>query len=287
MITRRQTLKLLGLASAATALPNLARAAATRSGLNFGVQMYTVRDHVADLPAILKLIHSIGYASIEGYPVIYNRPARALRQLVGDSGLAFITGHFDFATLDEKLDYASELGLKTIICPWIDPPMRTPDGFARAAERFNRFTEKAAKQGIEFGYHFHNYEFKPLGKGPDAPRGFDILMRNFDPRIRIELDVYWVTEAGQNPLTLMKTFSSRLRMVHIKDRIPRQDFTTEMLPGQDRMTEAGKGTIDWPAVLRLARKLGVKEYYVDQDYTSLPIDECLRRNWDYLANLPL
>lgn len=287
MLTRRQAAKLFALASSAAALPKFSRAYATRSGLSFGVQMYTVRDHIQNLPVILKLIHSIGYSSIEGYPVIYNRPARELRQLVHDAGLVFVTGHFDYATLDEKLDYAAELGLKTMVCPWIDPPIRTPDGFARVAEHFNRFAEKALKQGMEFGYHFHNYEFKPLGKEPDALRGFDILMRNFDPRIRIELDVYWVTEAGQNPLALMQTCSSRLRMIHIKDRIPRQDFTTEMLPGSARMTEAGAGTIDWPAVLRLARQLGVTQYYLDQDFTALPIDECLRRNWQYLSHLTL
>jgi sugar phosphate isomerase/epimerase len=245
--------------------------------------MFTVRDHIKDLPAVLKLIQSIGYASIEGYPLIYTRPARELKELVHGLGLEFYTGHFDYATLDEKLDYASELGLKTVICPWLEEPMRTTEGYQQAVKKFNHFTEIAAQRGIEFGYHFHNYDFHSLGK----ERGFDVLMRELDPRARIELDVFWVTEAGEDPIALMRKHASRLRMIHVKDRAIKGDYTTIMNFDPKRMTEAGKGTIDWPPILREARKLGVKEYYVDQDFTALPIEDCLRQNWEYLSGLAI
>lgn len=286
MLTRRRFTALSAAAAgAALAAPLKVQAAATRSGLEFGVQIYMVRDRLQpkDLPATLRLIHEIGYASIETYPLVYNRPAKELKALIEGIGLKAPSGHFDYATLEENVDYAAGLGLEYMICPMLPQPLwESLDGFHQAAEHFNKAAAKARAAGLKFGYHPHNYEFKPLQGG----RGFEVLMRELDPAVRLELDVYWAVEAGENPIELMRKYHDRLALIHIKDRKPASELTFSPFdPRAARFTEAGSGTIDWKAALGEARKLGVKQYFVDQDGYDVPVEESLRRNWKYLSQL--
>lgn len=286
MLTRRR-FSALATAAAGTALaaPLRLHAAATRSGLEFGVQLYTVRNNLKDLAVILGKIHSIGYASVETFPAVYKFPARELKALIEGQGLKAPAGHFDYPTLEEKVDYAAELGLKTMICPMIPVALwGSLDGFKQGAEHLNKAAAKARAAGLKFGYHPHNYEFRPLQGG----RGFDVLMQELDPSVRLELDIFWAAEAGENPLELMRKNRERLALIHIKDRKPGAEVSQTPGPqAAHSITEAGAGTLDWKALLGEARRLGVKQYFVDQDETGLPIEECLRANWKYLSQLSL
>ncbi|HEX3733346.1 MAG TPA: TIM barrel protein [Mycobacteriales bacterium] len=285
MLTRRWFIAVSSAAAACAAAPSELHAASTRSGLEFGVQLYTVRNDIQDLGATLRLIHSIGYVSVETFPPIYNRPAKELKALINGIGLKAPSGHFDYPTLEEKIDYAAELGLEYMICPMIPPAMwGSLDGFHRAAEHLNQIAAKAQAAGLKFGYHPHNYEYKPL----DGGRGFDVLMRDFDPSIKLELDIYWAVEGGQDPIALMRQNRQRLALIHIKDRKPVQGVTYNPLKASaHNFTEAGSGTIDRKAVLGEARKIGVTQFYVDQDGSDLPIEQSLRVNWNYLSHLAI
>ena len=286
MLTRRRFAALSAAVAGATlAAPLKARASATRSGMEFGVQIFMVRDRLqpADLPATLSLIHSIGYATIETYPLVYNRPARELKALIEGIGLKAPSGHFDYDTLEEHVDYAAELGVEYMICPMLARPLwDSLDGFKQAAAHLNKAAAKARAAGLKFGYHPHNYEFRKLEGG----RGFEVLMRELDPSVKLELDVYWAIEAGEDPLALMQKYSERLALIHIKDRKPATGFTYSPFDEHAaHYTEAGSGTIDWKVMLGEARRLGVKQYFADQDGTDLTEEESLRRNWNYLSQL--
>jgi sugar phosphate isomerase/epimerase len=253
--------------------------------MEFGVQIFMVRDRLgpAELPATLRLIHSFGYATVETYPLVYNRPAKELKALIEGIGLKAPSGHFDYPTLEEHVDYAAELGVEYMICPMLARPLwDSLDGFKQAAAHLNKAAAKARAAGLKFGYHPHNYEFKKLEGG----RGFEVLMRELDPSVKLELDVYWAIEAGEDPLALMQKYRDRLALIHIKDRKQVTGFTYSPFdPHAAHYTEAGSGTIDWKVMLGEARRLGVKQYFVDQDGTDLTEDESLRRNWNYLSQL--
>jgi sugar phosphate isomerase/epimerase len=286
MLTRRRFAALSAAVAGATlAAPLKARASATRSGMEFGVQIFMVRDRLgpADLPATLRLIHSVGYATIETYPLVYNRPAKELKALIEGIGLKAPSGHFDYDTLEEHVDYAAELGVEYMICPMIARPLwDSLDGFKQAAAHLNKAAAKARAAGLKFGYHPHNYEFRKLEGG----RGFEVLMRELDPSVKLELDVYWAIEAGEDPLALMRKYRDRLALIHIKDRKPATGFTYSPFDEHAaHYTEAGSGTIDWKVMLGEARRLGVKQYFADQDGTDLTEEESLRRNWNYLSQL--
>jgi sugar phosphate isomerase/epimerase len=282
MLTRRRFFAFAAAAAACgPALCVKARAAATRSGVPFGVQLYTVRKMIGDLAATLRLIQSIGYATIETFPPVYNRPAKELKALVNNAGLTAPSGHFDYETLEEKVDYAAEVGLKYMICPQIPRPQwDSLDGFKQAAEHYNKVAARARAAGVNFGFHPLNYEYKQLPGG----RGIDVLMRELDPSVRLELDIYWAVEGGQNPLEMMEKHRDRLALIHIKDRKPATGFTY-VPEGQTDFAEAGSGTIDWKADLGEARRLGVAQFFVDQDESDLPVEQSLRVNWKYLSQL--
>jgi sugar phosphate isomerase/epimerase len=286
MLTRRRFGSLLVTAAGAVLTGRVKLGAdTTRSGLAFGVQTYTIRDRLKDLPATLRLIREIGYASVEGYPFIYDRPAKELKAVIANSGLTVPSGHFDYLDLEERVDYAAELGLEYMICTAIPRPQWTSiEGYQEAAKHLNKVAPKVLAAGLKFGYHPHNCDFKPLKGG----RGFDVLMQNLDPSVRLELDIYWAVEAGQDPLVLMREHHDRLALIHIKDRKQATGFTYD--PADARaahFTEAGSGTIDWKMLLGEAKRLGVKQYFVDQDGSDLPIEESLRINWNYLSQLSL
>jgi len=285
MLTRRQFTALsAATAGAALASPLKLAAAATRSGFEFGVQLYVVRDRLKDhLVETLRLIHDIGYASIEPYPIVYDRPAKDLKTLINGLGLKAISGHFDYSNIEEMVDYAAELGVEYMICPSIPNAQRnTLEGFQIASEHLNKAAAKAHAAGLKLGYHAHNYEYKQLPGG----QGFDVLMKNLDPSIKLELDIYWAIEGGQDPMEMMRHYRQRLALIHIKDRKPTTGFTYS--PDDvhaANFTEAGRGTIDWKLLLGEARRLGVTQYILDQDGTDLPFDESLRINWKYLSQL--
>jgi sugar phosphate isomerase/epimerase len=244
-----------------------------------------IRDRLKNLPATLGLIHDIGYASLEGYPFIYDRPAKELKAVIANSGLTAPSGHFDYLTLEQRVDYATELGLEYMICSSIPRPQWTSiEGYQKAAEHLNKVAPKVQAAGLKFGYHPHNCDFKPLEGG----LGFDALMQNLDPSVKLELDIYWAVEAGQDPLALMRKHRDRLAIIHIKDRKQASGFTFD--PADERaahFTEAGSGTIDWKTLLGEAKRMGVTQFFVDQDGSDLAIEESLRINWNYLSQLSL
>jgi sugar phosphate isomerase/epimerase len=282
MLTRRRFAALTALA--ALEAPLKLRAAATRSGLEFGAQIYTLRKMQADLGAKLELIHSIGYASVELGGDEINLPARELKAIIAEHGLKAPSGHFAYETLEDRVDYAAELGLEYMICPVIPrADWNSLDGFRRAAEHLSKVSAKVRAAGLKLGYHPHNYEFKPQ----EGSSGFAVLMKELDPAVRLELDVYWATEAGQNPLELMRKNRARLELLHIKDRKPVEGHSFVPNEQAAHFVEVGSGTIDWKAVLGEARRLGVKQYIVEQDETDLPFDQCLRTSWNYLSQLSL
>ena len=284
MLTRRRFAALTSATVAALAVPLELQAAATRSGLEFGLALYTVRKYITDLGAMLELIHQIGYSSLELFAGVYNHPPKELKALIEGHGLKAPSAHFDYETIGDKVDFAKDLGLEYMICPMIPRPMwDTLDGFRKAAGHLNQAAAKISAAGMKMGYHAHNYEFKPI----EGSTGFDVLMKELDPAVRLELDVYWATEAGQNVVEVMRKNRQRLELMHLKDRKPAREFSFVPGPKGAHFTEVGSGTIDWKTIIGEARRLGVKRYFVEEDVYDLPFEQCLRSNWNYLSELNL
>ncbi len=286
MPTRRDFLRLSALATAAgCTLGRVSRAlpAAPDDHLIFGVQLYMVRRQIPQgLPAILNAIHQIGFKQIELYSSVYNHPAPELRRIIADSGLATISGHFDYSGLESKIDYAHQLGLEYMVCPMVPEGQWTLEGFHKAASDFNTWGKLIRDAGMTFAFHNHDYEFKPQGN----TTGFAELMQHTDPAlVKLELDMYWLAQAGQDPYTMLTQYANRVRLIHLKDRAPNAPTSYDMDKPSEHFADIGKGAIDWPRIFAQARKQGIRYAFVDEDETSLPVLESLKASYAYLQTV--
>jgi sugar phosphate isomerase/epimerase len=251
--------------------------------MTYGVQMYMLREQAkTDLPGVFKAIHSAGFAQVETYPIAYREPAAKLRRMIADAGLGAVSGHFDYEGLEGKLDYAHDLGLKYMVCPMLPKEQWTSlAGFRKAGELFNKVGKGARDRGMQFAFHNHCYEFKPM----EGSNGFAALMEHTDASlVKLELDCYWLTQAGQNPLQVLKKHADRAVLIHMKDRKANSPVGYDM-DHAPYFTELGTGTITWPAILEQARKQGIKYAFVDQDETALPIPVSMKKSSAYLKSI--
>jgi sugar phosphate isomerase/epimerase len=285
MHSRRSFLKLsVAAAAAGCVLGSSAVAFGDGGGMTYGVQLFMLRRQAAtDLAGVLREIHDAGFAQVELYPIAYKRPAPELKQMVQDAGLGAVSGHFDYEGLEERLDYGQQLGLKYFVCPMLPKDQwNSLDGFRKAATLFNRVGEGARSRGMEFVFHNHDYEFKPM----EGSNGFHQLMEHTDPKlVKLELDMYWLTQAGQDPMAVLKGHADRVSLVHMKDRTPGAPTSYNMDKGSQHFTELGRGSIDWPALLAQAHAQGVRYAFLDQDETNGPVVASMKVSRAYLRTL--
>jgi sugar phosphate isomerase/epimerase len=275
---------LAGSAAMATSLATRGAWAAPVTGMTYGVQMYMLREMAkTDLPGTFKAIRDAGFDQVETYPIAYREPAASLKAMIRSASLGSVSGHFDYDGLAGKLDYAQELGLTYMVCPMLPKDQWTSlAGFRKAATLFNTVGKAAKDRGMQFVFHNHCYEFKPM----EGSNGFAVLMQNTDPAlVKLELDCYWLTQAGQDPLRILREHADRTVLIHLKDRLPNVPISYDMDASSEHFTELGRGTIQWPAILEQVRRQGIRYAFLDQDKTSGSIEESMRASRQYLRSI--
>lgn len=254
-IGRREFLGALATAVAGTAARPAPMTAARRSATTLGFQLYTARGAMArDLPGTLARIASIGYGEVEfaGY---FGNPPAAIRSALAAAGLRAPSAHIGMPELEgdwaRAIETAAAIGHDHLIFAWVPDELRTVDGYKRLAGQFNRAGETALSSGIRFGYHNYTYDLTRGGTG----FLYDVLLAETDPRyVTMQMDVYWLVDAGKDPLTYLARHRGRYRSLHLKDRT-----------ADGRMTDVGAGTIDWARVIRAAREAGARHLFVEHD----------------------
>lgn len=275
-------------------------------GLPIGLQLYTVKDELEkDFDGTLRQVGAIGYKEVEMAGFYNKKPAEILEALEA-AGLRCTSAHYPLIelqiSLDEKIAFAKELGLKYMICsfPWIADPSRFQAGakdqmdFVRAmwngmtlddwkwnAEQFNKAGEQTKKAGIQFGYHNHNLEFKAF----DGVVALDELLRQTDAEfVTWQLDCGWATAAGQDSVAYLTKYPGRFALLHVKDVKPGFKPTTGL--EETHTTEVGHGAIDWKKIFVAAKKAGVKGYFVEQEgpFAKPPL-EAIKISYNYLHKL--
>ncbi|HEY4742544.1 MAG TPA: sugar phosphate isomerase/epimerase [Candidatus Acidoferrales bacterium] len=249
-----------------------------------GVQLYTVRAQAAaDLPGVLAAIRQIGYEEVETYWNVYSRPAAELKRIIQDHGLRVPSGHFDYDGLEAKIDYAKALGVEYMICPMLPKAMwMSLDGFKQAADQYNRWGEQVKRSGMRFGFHNHNYEFRRFGN----TTGFDALISRADANlVCMEMDCYWIVQAGQDPVEMFKRLGSRIQLLHLKDRKAGFPASQDLNEQAKHFAPVGDGTLDWKAILQTAEVNGVRHVFVEKDSGEPPPIEALRISYQNLERL--
>lgn len=283
IVSRREWLAL-----SAAALAGGRAAFARQRDRRWGVQLYTVRELLAkDAAATLGRIAAIGYKELE----ILQPTLDVVAPIASKLGLSIVSAHLDGATaagngLTAFLDKASAHGLRYVVVPYIAPADRPKDrgGFQQLGGRLARMSDDTRKAGLELAYHNHAFEFGAEG----GERWLDVLMATTAAaRMKLQLDVFWASIAGADPVAVIKQYSGRIASLHLKDK--KRDAPTvlsEAAVARDTFVEVGSGALDFPDILGAARAAGVAHYFVEQDATPGDAVESLKTSFAYLAKLP-
>jgi sugar phosphate isomerase/epimerase len=280
--TRRDYLRLTALAAAAGCTLRLPAKDAHPPALSYGVQIAGVREQAErDLGQLLHGVRQIGFSEVELHAIVYHHPAATLRQMVEDAGLRAPAGHFSLPDLETKLDYARDLGLKYVVA-MLRPRLQTLEEYRLIAYRLNEAGRQVGSHGMRFALLFHNHELLPQ----QGSSGFAELMKHTDPAlVALEVDIYWIVQAGLDPAAFLRQHKDRVKLLHLKDRLPGfpTSYTTDA--ASDHSTELGKGTIAWPALLSQTRNQGIHHAFLDYDQSSVPILDSLKESITYLKTL--
>lgn len=237
-----------------------------------GLQLYTLRSTVKDDPkGVLKKVAGFGYKNLEAYSYrdgkIFGMGYTEFCDYVKSLGMKVTSGHYDLDlikgdTWKRAVEDAKKNGQKFMVVPWINEDLRKSiDSYKQIISDLNAAGEVCNSAGIRFGYHNHAFEFDTV----DGQVPYEVMLKELDPKkVGMELDLFWVVNAGKDPLKFFEQYPGRFEQWHVKD-IDKND--------RNRNADIGAGTIDWKAIFAKARQSGVKYFYVEQEsYPGEPID---------------
>lgn len=239
-----------------------------------GLQLYTIRDAMnKDVQGSLKKVSDMGYKYLElaGYAdrKFYGYEPAEFRKLVNDLGMEVLSSHTQVEAQGITLENAkimtedhAKLGVKYCMQPWVVEEARNVPGFHKMVADWNKVGAIMKESGIQFGYHNHNFEFAPVN---GIIPYFDIFLAELDKDlVTMELDLFWTTKAGQNPVEIINKYPGRFQIFHMKDMYTKQEpfFTTV---GVTDFAPVGDGLINFREILAVKDVAGMKYMVVEQD----------------------
>ncbi len=210
-----------------------------------GLQLYSLRDQFkSDVPGTLDEVKKWGikYVELAG---TYDMPPKQFKAELDKRGLVPISAHFPYeAWIPHEGDFTEKTCREAIAV-------------------FNKAGEALARHGLKFFYHTHGYEFQPQGQGTLL----DLLITETNPKyVSYEMDIFWIVHPGQDPAKLLDKYAKRWELMHLKDM--KKGTPTGLLTGHTDVTNdaaLGTGQMDLPAILRAAKKAGVKWYFIEDE----------------------
>ena len=232
----------------------------------FGVQTYTFRKSFPNgVAATLDSIKQMGFTEIEGGG--NKMSAEEFKKLCDERGLSIPSTGVGFDQLEkdpqEVATRAKVFGSKFVMCAWIphDGDFNI-DNAKKAVEVFNAAGKVFKENGLTFCYHPHGYEFYPYEKGTLL----DYIITNTNPEyVSFEMDILWIQFGGGDPVSLLKKYGKRWKLMHMKDL--RKGVKKDLTGGtsQENDVALGTGEINIPAILKEAKKIGIQHYFIEDE----------------------
>jgi len=323
MFTRREFIRASATVTAGTMVsssPLLAAISDYSKINNIGLQVWSIAKFLEqDFTGNLQMLSQIGYKELElfgPYPFstqkdkdawkstisllsftqsgYFNHTPKEFKAILESNGLSTPAMHVGLDTLRNKLSETAAAahilgqqyaGLAAIP----EEERRTLDDYKRIADEFNVIGEKAKALGIRFYYHNHGYGLKEIeGKIP-----FDLILERTDPSlVYLEMDIFWTTAGGADPIKYLDNNPGRYKLVHVKDMKQQVRFSgdggspkqwVELFP---YITDAGNGVLDLKSIISHAKKSGVEHFIVENDVITKP-KESLEQGYRYLSSVEL
>ncbi|MBQ9944511.1 MAG: sugar phosphate isomerase/epimerase [Clostridia bacterium] len=183
--------------------------------MEYGIQMYSVRDAVAqDYQAAFMQMGKLGYQKAELFGGMLP-DAKTIRLWADQAGLKISGTHTGAPALMEEniqktIEDHHDLGCNLLIIPGHD--LSNKEKLDAFIQLVNAARPVLAQAGITLAYHNHSHEFVP---NQDGQIIYDELVNRTE--MKLELDTYWAYNAGKDPLQMMDALKNRLVAIHLKD----------------------------------------------------------------------
>jgi len=238
---------------------------AEKSGPNkFGFQVWTIREElVKDFHGTLHMMEKLGYKQMEmcsplgyessGFGPLNIMSGTEMKKIIDDTGLKCVSSHYGMGelrdSLENRIEWATQLGMKQMICSSFWLPEGTMDEYLKACDELNKIGEKTKAAGIQMGFHNHNMEFEKR----DGKLIYDVLMERLDPDlVKMQFQVA-VIDIGYKAADYFRKYPGRFISAHLADWSPHKK---EQVP-------LGQGVVDWEDLFKAAKVGGVKNYFVE------------------------
>lgn len=283
-----------------------------------GIQFFSLPKMLEkDLKSTLAMLANMGYKEVELYgpytfstesaksswanvtPALgfsgsgfFGHTAKEMKSMLAANGLSAPSMHTDLDTLRHNMpqlaEAANTIGAQYVVLPAIPGLERkTLDDYSRLAEDFNKIGADAKKHGIKYAYHNHGYGIKEV----NGVMPLQKILDGTDPSlVYFEMDLYWTTAGGADPVALLEKYKGRYHLMHVKDMAKKVTFSgdggdsnqwIELFP---YMTTAGNGVLDLKTILAKAKASGMKHFIVEQDMVANP-EVALKKSCDYLLGV--
>ncbi|MCW3092959.1 MAG: sugar phosphate isomerase/epimerase [Ferruginibacter sp.] len=233
-----------------------------------GIVSYTYRaSFEKDVEATLDIIKRNGITDIE-FSNLFKKTPEELRKLIDERGIkcsSFGVGYNDLVNKTaEVANNARILGANYVRVAGIPHTGTfTLENAQKAVADFNKFGKILKKQyGLTFIYHNHGFEYELYQDGTL----YDYIVKNTNRKyVSFELDILWAFFPGHDPAQLITKYGERFKALHLKDL--RKGIKGNLSGGTSGENDVilGTGQIDIPAVIKAARKAGIKHYYIEDE----------------------
>lgn len=241
-----------------------------------GLQLYSVHQDMSDVAASLQKVADAGYNVVEtlGSPTCFGMSAEEFKALCDEKGLEIISTHTSIGMNDPEAMQKwhnvfaglKTMGAKYCVIPGFNLGSNLQE-LKAVCDYFNEVGKIGKEYGIKLGYHNHSHEYNVM----EDQIMWEYMIENTDPElVFFQMDVYWTSRAGKDPVAYLKKYPERIQMLHIKDDLVIGD----------------SGKIDFEAIFTEFYKNGFKDYIVEQE---MPYDknstreENFARMWDGVA----
>jgi sugar phosphate isomerase/epimerase len=237
----------------------------------FGVQTFTYRNSFPNgVAETLDTIKSLGVTEIEtGVPK--GLTLEEYKKMLDERNLKVPSTGARYEDLAKDptpaIQQAKVFGAEFVMVSWIPHDGKFNIEHAKkAVEDFNKAGKVLKENGLKLAYHAHGYEFTPYEKGTL----FDYIAKNTNPEyVSFEMDIFWVFHGGADPVQLLKKYGNRWKLMHLKDLKKGVQGNDSGATSTENCVALGEGQINIPAVLKEAKKAGIKHYFIEDESSRI------------------
>ncbi|MDB6082698.1 MAG: hypothetical protein JWN43_579 [Gammaproteobacteria bacterium] len=309
-MNRRAVLK--GTAALAASWAGVSGRAAARPAA-LGIQLYTLREPLAhDFKGTLAALRKIGYRQVETAGLL-NQDVGSFRAALDAAGLSAPSAHifpnvaqtllFKMASgqmpveqawgqidasmgldriegmLADMFEQSQVMGYQYLVLASMDPKLlESMAGIKQVCAAFGRAGDLCHQRGLKFAWHPHLKDWGMV----EGKRAAEHILDATDPnRVFVELDFFWAAMVNVDVPQFLRRYSGRVHLGHIKDVakgvvIPAQGFKDFPEVKNEYFEDVGYGRLDYRAWIPLARKAGMRYFFVERDYSPDPLESAGR-----------